>query len=82
MPWIFRRQDYPVGESYIFVCQHGANECEGNMMITCAKNLTQSEDVFMAFSNCVMDEFTAAAAGPQVGKQWRNFLYIFIHQAV
>lgn len=59
-------QDFPSGDSYVFVCQNGPAECEGNMMITCAKNLTQDEEVFMAFSNCVMEEFTAAASGLQV----------------
>ncbi|XP_050728323.1 gamma-interferon-inducible lysosomal thiol reductase-like isoform X2 [Eriocheir sinensis] len=61
--------DFPSGDSYVFVCQHGHAECVGNMMITCAKNLTQDEEVFMAFSNCVMAEFTAAAAGPQCAEQ-------------
>ncbi|XP_050728324.1 gamma-interferon-inducible lysosomal thiol reductase-like [Eriocheir sinensis] len=61
--------DVPLGETYVFQCQHGHAECVGNMMITCAKNLTQDEKVFMAFSNCVMAEFTAAAAGPQCAEQ-------------
>ncbi len=52
----------------MFECQHGPEECEGNMMVTCAKNLTQSEEVLLDFSHCVMEVFTAAAAGPEVHK--------------
>ncbi|KAK8387012.1 hypothetical protein O3P69_017989 [Scylla paramamosain] len=64
-----KAEDYAIGDSYIFVCQHGPDECEGNMMIACAKKLIQSEDLFMAFTNCVMTVFTAAAAGPQCAEK-------------
>ncbi|KAG0702856.1 Gamma-interferon-inducible lysosomal thiol reductase [Chionoecetes opilio] len=55
--------DFMLGGTYVFVCQHGTAECEGNMMVGCAKNLT-TEEVFMAFTDCVMEEFTGPAAGP------------------
>lgn len=75
-PINYHGQDHPSGDSYIFACQHGVKECEGNKMTTCAKKLTQSEEVFMAFSNCVMREFTAAAAGPKVWEKRRFILYL------
>ena len=37
------------------------------MMMGCAKKLIQTEDQFMDFTNCIMTDFTAAAADPEVG---------------
>lgn len=64
-----KAENFAIGDSYIFVCQHGPNECQGNMMIACAKNLIQSEELFMDFTNCIMTVFTAAAGGPQCAEK-------------
>ncbi|XP_071521691.1 gamma-interferon-inducible lysosomal thiol reductase-like [Panulirus ornatus] len=60
-----KSSDTSVGEGYTFECQHGPDECEGNMMLTCAKGYIPSEEQFMAFTNCVMTNFVGAAAGKQ-----------------
>ncbi|XP_064095764.1 gamma-interferon-inducible lysosomal thiol reductase-like [Macrobrachium nipponense] len=48
-------------EGYTFRCQHGPEECHGNMMLTCAKNYLPEEQ-FLAFTNCVMETFLATKA--------------------
>ncbi|XP_047484318.1 gamma-interferon-inducible lysosomal thiol reductase-like [Penaeus chinensis] len=55
-------KDSPAGDGYTFECQHGPDECEGNMMLTCAKKYS-SEEQYMSFANCTMAELVGTAAG-------------------
>ncbi|KAK3873595.1 hypothetical protein Pcinc_021400 [Petrolisthes cinctipes] len=64
-----KANDTSVGDGYTFICQHGPDECEGNMMITCAKSYIPDEDKFMAFSNCIMDRFVGTAAGQECAQE-------------
>ncbi|XP_068248936.1 gamma-interferon-inducible lysosomal thiol reductase-like isoform X1 [Palaemon carinicauda] len=52
------------GDVYPIKCQHGPAECQGNKLLTCAKKYVEADDDFIAFSHCVMDEYTALKAGP------------------
>ncbi|XP_047484295.1 GILT-like protein 1 isoform X1 [Penaeus chinensis] len=58
-----KAQDEPSPGGYAFTCQHGPEECKGNMMLTCAKKYIPSEDRYMAFVNCVMRERAGVWAG-------------------
>ncbi|XP_063600328.1 gamma-interferon-inducible lysosomal thiol reductase-like [Penaeus indicus] len=55
-------KDSPAGDGYSFECQHGPDECEGNMMLTCAKKYS-SEEQYMSFANCTMADLVGIAAG-------------------
>ncbi|XP_070700835.1 gamma-interferon-inducible lysosomal thiol reductase [Pempheris klunzingeri] len=57
-------QEKPDGKKYIFECQHGEDECVGNMIETCLLNMTEmafpiifcmesSNDVLKAAKSCV-----------------------------
>ncbi|XP_037773983.1 gamma-interferon-inducible lysosomal thiol reductase-like [Penaeus monodon] len=59
-----KSKDSPAGDGYTFECQHGPDECEGNMMLTCAKKHS-SEEQYMSFANCTMEELVGIAAGPR-----------------
>ncbi|KAI4457802.1 gamma-interferon inducible lysosomal thiol reductase gilt [Holotrichia oblita] len=37
-----------------FTCQHGPNECHGNMMQACALDIIDDQDIKVNFVNCVM----------------------------
>ncbi|KAK9717460.1 Gamma interferon inducible lysosomal thiol reductase (GILT) [Popillia japonica] len=37
-----------------FQCQHGPNECHGNMLQACALNIIEEQAVKVSFVNCVM----------------------------
>ncbi|XP_066988241.1 gamma-interferon-inducible lysosomal thiol reductase-like [Macrobrachium rosenbergii] len=52
----------PLGEGYEFFCQNGPSECEGNMMMACAKNLWP-EEKYLEFGNCIMTTFISTKAG-------------------
>lgn len=61
-------QESQSGSQWVFTCQHGSNECVGNLMENCAMNLT-SHDVGLAFVLCVeeniqqyYDDFTQAGS--------------------
>ncbi|XP_068248939.1 gamma-interferon-inducible lysosomal thiol reductase-like [Palaemon carinicauda] len=56
-----KANDTAHGEGYAFHCQHGPAECEGNMMLTCAKNYL-SEAQYMDFSACIMESFISTRA--------------------
>nr|XP_027232219.1 GILT-like protein 1 [Penaeus vannamei] len=58
-----KAQTAPRPGGYVFACQHGPGECEGNMMLTCAKKHIPGEDRYMAFVNCVMRELAGVRAG-------------------
>ncbi|XP_027232210.2 gamma-interferon-inducible lysosomal thiol reductase-like [Penaeus vannamei] len=57
-----KSKDTPAGDGYTFECQHGPDECEGNIMLTCAKKYS-SEEQYMSFANCTMAELVGTAAG-------------------
>ncbi|CAL4108468.1 unnamed protein product [Meganyctiphanes norvegica] len=42
---------------YTFICQHGEFECQGNIMIGCAKKYIPDLDTFQDFNYCVMNSF-------------------------
>ncbi|CAL4108472.1 unnamed protein product, partial [Meganyctiphanes norvegica] len=53
------------GEGYIFNCQHGPNECEGNMMIACGKKYIQDPELEFQWISCIMSSFYPPFAGEQ-----------------
>ncbi|OQV13121.1 putative Gamma-interferon-inducible lysosomal thiol reductase [Hypsibius exemplaris] len=67
------RQD---GNEYVFTCQHGPNECKGNIIQTCAISLCEGKDrnLALSFVNCMMVSHDSAGAGPScakdVGVEW------------
>jgi len=64
-----KASDEPAGDGFTFKCQHGPVECEGNMMLTCAKEDIKDEGQFMTFTNCVMREFDGSAAGAKCAEE-------------
>lgn len=42
------------GGGYKFECQHGPDECEGNLMLACAKNYITDQSQYVDFTLCVM----------------------------
>uniref|UniRef100_A0A2P2I703 Gamma-interferon-inducible lysosomal thiol reductase-like n=1 Tax=Hirondellea gigas TaxID=1518452 RepID=A0A2P2I703_9CRUS len=48
---------------YLFVCQHGPDECAGNMMLACAKNYISDGDLYVEFNICVMSARDPPTAG-------------------
>ncbi|XP_068249016.1 gamma-interferon-inducible lysosomal thiol reductase-like [Palaemon carinicauda] len=44
----------PLSEGYEFSCQHGADECKGNMIIECARKYADNLDAFVDFDVCFM----------------------------
>ncbi|XP_042892799.1 gamma-interferon-inducible lysosomal thiol reductase-like isoform X2 [Penaeus japonicus] len=63
-----KSKDSPAGDGYTFECQHGPSECEGNMMLTCAKRYS-SEEQYMSFANCIMADLVGTAAGPKCAEE-------------
>ncbi|XP_068230737.1 gamma-interferon-inducible lysosomal thiol reductase-like isoform X1 [Palaemon carinicauda] len=51
-----------LGEGYEFFCENGPSECDGNMMMGCAKHLW-SEEKYLEFGNCIMTTFISTEAG-------------------
>lgn len=74
---MFPTQELPDG---LVQCQHGPRECAGNLMMTCAKNVTEDDDVFLNFTRCVMDEMRGSDAGEMVGV-WLSTLHMVINVA-
>ncbi|ELT91216.1 hypothetical protein CAPTEDRAFT_134055, partial [Capitella teleta] len=42
-----------VGDHWKFTCQHGPNECLGNVIETCAIHLLKKQETFMPFLACI-----------------------------
>ncbi|XP_064121373.1 gamma-interferon-inducible lysosomal thiol reductase-like isoform X1 [Macrobrachium nipponense] len=64
----------PDGEGWAFSCQHGADECKGNMIHACAKDHFKDINLEMDFVNCLLSAGHPASAGPkcasEVGVDW------------
>jgi len=46
-------QERPVGSKWNYYCQHGANECYGNLIESCALHYLEKQSVFMPFIACL-----------------------------
>ena len=51
---------------YLFDCQHGDDECIGNIMLACAKKYIVQQDDYVDFSLCVMMADDPPTAGSEV----------------
>lgn len=49
------------------VCQHGRRECDGNMMLNCARKHVTDKDKLMEFVKCVMTYLRGTKDGSKVG---------------
>ncbi|XP_068211172.1 gamma-interferon-inducible lysosomal thiol reductase-like [Palaemon carinicauda] len=49
-------RDWPDGEGYIFDCQHGPEECDGNQILGCADKYVTDPDLQVAFFTCFMSQ--------------------------
>ncbi|XP_066970278.1 gamma-interferon-inducible lysosomal thiol reductase-like isoform X2 [Macrobrachium rosenbergii] len=49
-------QDWPEGEGYIFDCQHGPDECDGNQILGCADKYITDPDLLVEFFTCFMSQ--------------------------
>jgi len=63
---------------YTFECQHGAEECRGNMMLACAREHISSHDDYIDFSICAM----VAEYPPDAGEQCAKDLNINNYAAI
>jgi len=46
--------DTPNGDGYTFTCQHGDNECRGNMLMACARKHIPCRCAYVDYALCVM----------------------------
>ncbi|XP_071097762.1 gamma-interferon-inducible lysosomal thiol reductase-like [Haliotis cracherodii] len=47
-------EEYQEGNKWVFTCQHGKGECEGNLMATCALKTTSfNSTAYLPFINCM-----------------------------
>lgn len=64
----------PDGEGWRFNCQHGPDECRGNMIHACAKDHFQDINLEMEFINCLLSQSSPPYAGETcaaaVGVEW------------
>ncbi|XP_045101165.1 gamma-interferon-inducible lysosomal thiol reductase-like [Portunus trituberculatus] len=65
---------YPDGDGWSFKCQHGSDECRGNMIHACAKDHFKDINIEMEFVNCLLSADYPPNAGAkcaaQVGQDW------------
>ncbi|XP_059145725.1 gamma-interferon-inducible lysosomal thiol reductase-like, partial [Physella acuta] len=60
-----------VGHNWVFECQHGENECLGNIIETCAIALVQKIEVYFPFINCIEDsDLSPLSAAKQCAQQF------------
>ncbi|EDO35014.1 predicted protein [Nematostella vectensis] len=45
-------QQYKYGNKWVFSCQHGQGECEGNIIESCAINILQNLTTYFPFIHC------------------------------
>ncbi|XP_053638813.1 gamma-interferon-inducible lysosomal thiol reductase [Cherax quadricarinatus] len=62
------------GDGWVFTCQHGDEECHGNMIHACAKDHFKDINIEMEFVNCLLSADYPPNAGAtcaaQVGQDW------------
>ncbi|XP_050709939.1 gamma-interferon-inducible lysosomal thiol reductase-like [Eriocheir sinensis] len=51
------------------ICQHGPLECAANMLLSCAKRLSEEDAIFLNFTRCVMEQRAAPGAGETCANQ-------------
>lgn len=56
----------PAGEGWSFTCQHGDDECRGNMIHACAKDHFNDINLEMEFVNCLLSADYPPNAGAKV----------------
>ncbi|XP_068248921.1 gamma-interferon-inducible lysosomal thiol reductase-like [Palaemon carinicauda] len=49
-------EETPLDTGYNFTCQHGPDECTGNMILECAKEHISRQGVFIKLTVCFMSE--------------------------
>ena len=54
------------GGGYNFLCQHGPQECAGNIAIACARDAAKNIEQYLTFVNCIMREFVGGEAAEKV----------------
>lgn len=70
----FQQSKMPNG-TWVFECQHGENECQGNKEQACALSLYQNNtSVQVRFISCVMSTLRPPRAGSQVIPMSQNIL--------
>ncbi|KAK8728670.1 hypothetical protein OTU49_009085, partial [Cherax quadricarinatus] len=64
----------PSEDGYTFECQHGANECHGNLVVSCAKSIIVEHNTFVDFTICLMTGESPPDEGErcaqEVGVEW------------
>lgn len=51
---------------YDFTCQHGPNECIGNILLACAKKYIEDQETYVNFNICVMTSADPPTSGVEV----------------
>jgi len=55
--------------SYTFRCQHGASECEANIIMACAMNFHANYSQYIPFVACMEEETMPVTAGEKCAKK-------------
>jgi interferon gamma-inducible protein 30 len=59
-----------VGDHWEFTCQHGQDECEGNLIQTCSINVLKNMTVIFPFISCMeMSDSLPSKSGPACAKK-------------
>ena len=69
MPSLSSRQTTEVDGGYEFECQHGADECYGNIVQACTLAHTEDRDTQVALIVCMMSSPNPSTAGPDCFQQ-------------
>merc|ERR1712002_460041 len=59
-----------VDGSYVFECQHGERECNGNIVQACAVQYTSDQDTLVSLITCMMSSPAPDQAGPECFEQF------------
>nr|CAD7459196.1 unnamed protein product [Timema tahoe] len=69
VPYGNAQQTLSADGQWSFTCQHGPNECVGNIVQACAlRTLRDQPDQQMEFINCVMDSEDPSTGGQEVSR--------------
>ena len=64
------------GDTWTFECQHGPNECQGNLLLACAVTLYPKTEEILPFIFCVESDSSPQTAGQkcaaQTGLEWNT----------